>query len=142
MNRSRGMTLIEVSVAGVLLAVLITVSLQLMGATAARRRAVEDRQTAGVEASNVMERLAALPWEELTPENVAAVRLSSEARKTLCEGRLEIDVARPGDEPLLDQKRITVSVGWQDRSGAPQRPVRLVSWRYRTDGGKGPSRKP
>lgn len=133
MVNRRGVTLLELAVAGILLGTLLTVCLQMVGATAARRRAVEDRQTAMLEAGNVMERLAARPWDELTPEAVAEIELSSEARESLLEGRLEVDVTRGGpDEP--DAKRVAVLVRWNDRSGKPQRPVRLVAWRYRRAG--------
>jgi len=119
----------EVSVAGVLLATLLTICLQLLGVTASRRHSLEDRQTAVLEAANAMERLAAQPWEDLTGEMAAAMRLSDEARQSLAEGRLDVDVADAAGEPAA--RRITVTVGWIDRSGKPQQPVRLVAWRYR-----------
>jgi len=119
----------EITAAGAVLAVLLTVSLQMLAATAARRRAVEDRQTALVEAANAMERLAAVPWEEVTDEDLAEMQLSEPAQKVLRRGTLAVDVRKAGGEP--EAKRIAVTVAWQDGSGNPQRPVTLVAWRYR-----------
>ena len=129
MTKRRGMSLLEVSVAGVLLAALLTVCVQFLGATAARRRAMEDRQTAILEAGNVMERLGARQWHELTPETARAMELSEEAQQSLAEARLEVEVAEVPDE--AGARRVAVAVHWEDGSGRPQRPVRLVAWRYR-----------
>lgn len=123
------MSLLEVTIAGVLLGVLLTVCLQLMGASAAGRRAVEARQTALVEASNVMERLSAQPWETLAAEKSPPVELSAWAKKSLPGGRLDVEVTPSGQTP--EARRIAVAVQWQDAAGRLQRPVRLVAWRYR-----------
>ena len=124
----------EVAVAGVLLATLMTVCLQLFKATAAQRRALQDRHAAIRETVNLMERLSVYPWDELTPKNVAVLEISDESRQSLAEARLEIDVTRTPDEP--EAKRITVTLQWQNHSGRPERPVRLVAWRYRTEDGQ------
>ena len=60
----RGMTLLELVVAGALLGTLLVVCLQLLAATAAQRRAADQRQLAVLEVGNVMERLAARPWAD------------------------------------------------------------------------------
>lgn len=131
MTRRRGMSLMEVTVAGVLLGVLLAVCLQMLAAMAGHRRALEERQTAIVEASNVIERLSAAPWDALVQEEVAAIDLSDWAKGALPEGRLDVEVTPSGDSP--EARRIVVAVHWRDASGNAARPVRLVAWRYRVD---------
>ena len=129
MVRRRGFTLLEISAAGILLAVMMTICLQFFRATAAQRRAIQDHRTAIREADNLMERVCARPWEELTPEGVAGVQLSEEARRALGGSQVEIDVTQPDDEP--DGKRITVLLRWPAGPDQPDRSVWLVAWRYR-----------
>lgn len=126
----RGITLLETMVAGILVVAMMTVCLQMLRATAAQHRATEDRQMAIQEAANLMERLSTRPWDELTPQNVQQMQLSPQARRTLIDAELEIQLNRPPDDPAA--KRITVSVRWSNRSGKAARTVRLVAWRYRT----------
>jgi len=129
MIRRRGMSILEVSVTGVLLVTLLMVCLQMLGATADQRRAIRDRHTALQACTNLMERLCALRWAELTPQRVAEMQLPAEVQEALSGVELNIDLAEPDGEP--DVKRITVLLRWQGRPGRPQRPVRLVAWRYR-----------
>ena len=104
------------------------VCLQMLSAAAAQRRAAEERQTAIREAANLMERLGTVPFDRLTPEGVAAVQLSGEARRALPEAELEVQLSSPPGQP--EAKRIVVLLRWQDRTGRFLRPVRLVAWRY------------
>lgn len=125
----RGMTVLELFFAGALLVVLMTVCLQMFSAAATQRRATQQRQTAIREAANLMERLSSTAWDELVPEAVGDVQLSEQARQALPGGEVEIQLSSPADQP--DAKRIVVWLRWQDRTGQPIRPVRLVAWRYR-----------
>ncbi len=124
----RGTTILELLFAGALLATLMTVCLQMLAATAAQHRAAEDRQTAIREAANLMERLGAISFDDLTPQRVAQVQLSQQARRALPGGELEIELNGPADQPAV--KRIVVLLRWQDKTGRFVRPVRLVAWRY------------
>jgi hypothetical protein len=127
--KRHGITILETIVAGVLLAATMTVCLQLLGAHAAQRRAMQQRETAVREAANVMEHAAALPFRELTPLRLAEIRLSPEASAALPEGELTIDLAAVSGDAA---KRITVSLRWQDRNGQWLQPVQLTAWRTRT----------
>lgn len=128
MNR-RGFSFLEVIVAGVLLATTMTISLQMLHATAARHRATEMRQTAISEAANVMQRLGAVPFDKLDAQDAGQMKLSEVAGRRLPGGRLEIELAEVADQP--DAKRIVVRIHWQDRTGRAAGPVQLVAWRYR-----------
>ena len=87
------MTLLELITAGALLGVILTTCLQMTGAAAGQRRAVRQRQAADLELANVLERLAARPWSELTPERAARERLSPAAAALLPEAELHAAVA-------------------------------------------------
>ena len=127
----RGFTLIELIVAGALLLAAMAISAQFLGWLAAERRAADRRRAAIQEAAIVLERLAARPWAELTPESARALRLSEPARRALPGGELAVDVSeRDG------LKRIAVAVRWRGRSGGPEAPARLTAWVARRGGGR------
>ena len=124
----RGIMLLEVIVAGVLLVAMMAICLQMLHATAGQHRATEMRHTAIREAANVMERLGAVPWDDLTVRGIAQMQLPKDAGRHLPGGKLEIEIAEAADHP--EAKRITVRIRWQDRTGQLVRPVQLVAWRY------------
>ena len=51
-----------------MIAVAMTMTVKVLGYAGQQRRAAEHRQRAMLEASNVMERIAGLPFDEVTPE--------------------------------------------------------------------------
>jgi len=124
----RAFTLLEMIVASVLIGTMLTLCLQVLTATVAARRRAEIRLIALQQSANVMERLAAVPWEDLSEENIAKLQLDKQVHRLLPEAQLDIEMTVPPDEPPA--KRITVSIGWSDRAGQPVRPVRVVAWRY------------
>ncbi len=134
MNR-RGISLLEVAVASVLLLAVMGLCLQLLQLTAGRHRATEMRQLAIREADNVMQRVTAVAWDELTPQAARQTHLSQEAGRRLTDGTLQVEIDASPDNP--NAKRIVVRIEWQDRTGRPVRPVKLVAWRYRN----GPSKR-
>ena len=77
-RRRCGFTLLEVLISGTLLGAVLIVSAQMVWGIARQREAILDRQTALAEAGNVMERLFARSWEELTEEAVKDVQLSDD----------------------------------------------------------------
>ena len=128
MVKRRAFTLLELIAASVLIGAMLTLCLQVLAATTAARRRAETRMIALQQSANVMERLAAVPWEELNEENVQKLELDKQVRRLLPDAQLEIQLATPPDEPQA--RRITVSIGWSDRTGQAVGPVRLVAWRY------------
>jgi type II secretory pathway pseudopilin PulG len=132
MKRRRGYSMIELLVAAGLLATLLTVCVQLSGAASAEQRALRQRQAAMNEAANVLERLSIRPWNELTDKGLAEFPLSTAARQSLPEGRLEVHVVQPADQ--AGAKRISVQIRWPDRDGRPEKAVRLTAWRYVSPG--------
>jgi prepilin-type N-terminal cleavage/methylation domain-containing protein len=129
MTRRRGMSLVELTVAVLVLAVMVSVCMRFLRALADQRRGLQNRRVAVEEVANVMERLGARPWEDLTPEAIGQVPLSAEAQRAIPGGKLEVDVLRPaGDEGA---KRVTVVLRWPTGPEQADRSVRLVAWRYR-----------
>ena len=127
-----GFTLLELSVAAVVLMLVMAITVQVLGWAAAERRAAERRRWAAQEAANVMERLTSRPWDSLTAEAAAAVELSPQARAVLPEGELAIEVTSQPGPPRA--KRLIVAVRWQRPAGQPAASVRLTSWIYRPGG--------
>ena len=137
MPRRRGFTMIEMVAGAAILAVLLAVSMEFFHATALYRRAARQRELATQEVANLMERLAAIPWQDLTPEKGGQVRLSDAARRALPGAKLTIEVSSPADERAGEPpaKRIAVALAWEDQSRRLGRPMRLSAWRYRNEGG-------
>ena len=128
MNR-RGIYLLEMSVAGVLLLAFMALCVRYFAVTAAHALALDKRQAAQGEAANAMERISIMPWTDLTAEGLAKISLSPEAKLALPDGELKIDVADEDQKP--EARRITVSIRWQDNGGQWVQPVRLAAWRYK-----------
>jgi hypothetical protein len=125
-----GFTLWEIVAACFLLSTASLICLQFFAASAAARNALRQRDTALEEAANLMEQCALRPWDELTAATAGELKLSPQAARTLGVDTAEMKIAAPSDDPSA--RRITISVGWQDRDGAAGGPVRLVAWRFRS----------
>ncbi len=122
----RGFTLVELALTVGMLAIAMSVTVQLLGWIVAERRASERRQFAAQEAANVLERFAARPFDGLTPEAARAVTLSEAARAVLPGAELSVVVDDRGAAP--DARRVAVRLRWRQRSGEWDAPVRLTTW--------------
>ena len=123
----RGYLLAEVLVAAVVVMTLAVLSTQMLRASAGQRASLRHRQAAMEEAANVMERIAARPWAQLTPDEVRQERLSDDARQMLLDGELSIELLPQTGLPGARQVLVTVS--WREGTTGP-RAVRLAAWRY------------
>ncbi len=128
----RGMSLMEVSTAIVLLGALATVVMQALEWTLVERRETDRREVAMLEAANAMERLAATKWESLSPRESAEKPLSAVAKQMLPSGRLTTEIKAAGDDPAA--RRLVVEVHWLNRAGEEARPVRLTTWVHERKG--------
>ncbi len=127
--KRRGFTLWETLVALLVLSALTTLCLQFFAAVSDQRRQVFTQLTATQEAANLLERVEALGWNELTTANAAKLQLSAQARQTLPDGSDEMLVDEPAGTPPA--KRVAASVRWRPQPGEPEQEVRLVAWRYK-----------
>ncbi len=134
----RGFSLIEALAATAVLTSLIAAWLPLQHVTARLRRAAQWRQVAQFEAAGVLERLAAWPPADLTPEKVAGIELSDEARSILPNANLRVEV-QPVANGEVPGVRVIVRITWNEPSAdlKPQQ-VELVAWRYGTPQGDRP----
>ena len=129
-NRSprRGSLLLEVAMAAALLMIAMALTVKVLGLVAIERRGSERRQRAIVEVGNLMERITAHPFEEVTPQLAARMTLSPAVRQSLPESELAIDVA--GSEPGAGRtaRRIAIRLRWRGPGGEWAAPVRLTTW--------------
>ena len=128
-KRRGGFGLIEMAVTGTLIAVAMTATVQVVGWIALERKAVERRERGLLEAGNLLERIVALPWEELTPESASKFRISPTTDGFLRGPTLGVKFTPSEDAPV--RKKVVIEVRWLDRSGRAEAPVRLASWVYR-----------
>ena len=117
-----------------LVAVAMTATVQVLGWVAHERRAVERRQWAVQEVANLMERVSALPWDQVTPESARALALSEAVRGKLPGPELTIEVDPKDAE--RGTKRLAIRLRWRNRSGAWEAPVRLTAWIARQGGAR------
>jgi len=124
----RGYLLVELIVSTAMLIVGMSLAVKVLGYVALQRRAAEHRQRAIQEAANVMERLTAYPFDEVTPERARALSISPTALESLTGAELvvEVSASQPGTGGAA--KRIAVRLRWHDRSGEWEAPVRLTTW--------------
>lgn len=127
-NHCRGFTLLECLVATGMLGVIFVLVGQWFAWDGVQRREAWQRQVATHEATNVLERLSLAPYETLTADNLAAIKLSPETQAWLIRGALQVSVSEtttpaPG-------KQLQVEVRWNGGHENPSAPVRLTTWRF------------
>lgn len=127
----RGSLLAETAISGVMLIIAMGLVAQVVGAVANQRRSWDRRQTAVFEAANLMERLTARPFDALTTEGAKDLNLSAEAKRTLPEGQLDVNIVENDPVGGDGSKRVFVQIQWRNRAGDWDAPVRLTSWVHR-----------
>lgn len=116
----------EVVVACGLAAVLMAVSVQMLTLMATQRRDVERRAIAQQEAANLIERVASIPFEQLTPDSLQSLTIDPEVARLLPAAKASLSLAaEPGPTPA---KRVAVEVSWIGVGKRRELPVRLTSW--------------
>ena len=127
-TQQRGAILVEVGVALVVLSVAMILVAQMLAALGTQRRVAEQNALAQQEAANLMERLFATPWAELTQQAASQLNLSERCGPRLPGASLTAKVV-PSDGPPAG-KQLTIEIAWRGSQGAPARSVRLAAWRY------------
>jgi|SRR5579872_3449115 len=122
-----GSLLLELIVAGALLAVVMAAAIPTLGSIMRQRLFNQQRQAAILEVGNLMERLMTLTFDELTPERAAQFELSQPLEAQLAEPRLTITVDTDDDAA----KHVLIQLAWQIGPGRAAPPVRLAAWNYR-----------
>jgi hypothetical protein len=124
----RGIVMLEVIVGCGLLAILLAVCAQLLSTTAIARRNSERRAIALEEAANIIERVIAVPFADMTSERLADIKLSPEVQQILPGGVAELVVEDETGE--LPSKRVSVKITWKGAAGRTEAPARITYWAY------------
>lgn len=123
------MTVLEVMLALAVLSLAFVLLAQFLTASAQQRRVSERRRIALQEVANSLERVAALPWDEVTSEKLAAWKPSSAASTVLSQAQMRSIVATEPGPPEV--KRVRIEVAWTDASGQLVEPIGLTTFVYR-----------
>ena len=113
---------------GVAIVVIVGVA-QLLAAVSRQCRLAQQRAVVVQEAGNVLEDLMSRTWEQITEEQLAAVKLSEDCRRWLPDAALRVEL-NSEDE---DTKRISVHIDWQPAAGQPGRAVGVSGWKVRAE---------
>jgi Tfp pilus assembly protein PilV len=128
----RGASLLELTVAIVLLGVVFAGLGPMFAWIRQERQLSHDRQAALLELANQAERMALRPYVDLTADSVAAVTLSPHTAAALPHAQLQVRLA-PETDP--EAKRLTFEITWSDDGVRPAAPLRMVQWRFPDAGG-------
>jgi Tfp pilus assembly protein PilV len=129
-RKRRGSLLAEVGIATLVLMMVMGLMVKMLSTVAHERRGAEQRQRGIFEVANLMERITAHPFDEVTPEATRKISLSDAARASLRDCELAIDVSA-GEKAAVagrSPKRVMIRLRWRGPSGEWQAPVRLTSW--------------
>ncbi len=128
--RRSGASLIEMIVSCVLLGAVLVTAAPLMGWVSAERRAADQRQFALLQATNLMESIGRMPWDQISTESLGNLSLSAETTQFLKAGELTVELQQQEGPPV--SKRVTVRITWNDRAGQRLSPAELSAWFYHT----------
>ena len=131
--RRRGSILAEVAMATVMLMIAMTLTVQVLGYAGRQRRSADQRQRAASEAANILERLSASPYDELSPRRAGEMALPRALGASIPGAELAVDVAEESPGAGQAAKRIAVRIRWRGRSGEWEAPVRLTTWVFKDD---------
>src|SRR3954470_443770 len=115
--RRRGSMLAELAMSAVMLMIAMALTMKVLGWVAAERRAWDRRQWAAQEVANLMERVAARPFEAVTASSAEPLGLSPQAKQLLPEPELKVEVGEDGPAGGAGSKRIAIRLRWHNRAG-------------------------
>jgi hypothetical protein len=124
----RGSLLAEVTMSTVLLVIVMGLTVKMLGWVALERRGAERREQAVVAVANLMERLAAYPYDLVTPELARRYAGPAQTAASLPDAELKVDIAESQPGAGRSAKRIAIQLRWRDHNGEWAAPVRLASW--------------
>ena len=116
------------TIAAAMLSIAMAMTVKLLGYAGHQRRSADQRQRAMLEVANVMERVTAEPFDEVTAERARRLSISPESAASLPGAELDVDVNASQPVAGRSAKRIAVRLRWRGRSGEWEAPVRLTTW--------------
>jgi type II secretory pathway pseudopilin PulG len=127
----RAFSLLELTVASVLIGGLMLSVVPTLAWIVRERQAADRQQAAAFAVGNLMERVTALAFDDLTDERLAAIALPESIAKQLPEAALKIMVQSHPESP--DARRISIELSWLATSSTRAAPVKLAAWVYRNE---------
>lgn len=127
-RREDGFTILEVTVSLAMVALAMVLAVQSMIGLGRTRRSDEQRSLAIQEAANLMEAIQVRSWDELSNEQVSAMKFSEQFQSRVPKATLNISITLV-DEPAA--KRITIAIARPDPAGRSVTLAVLTAWRYR-----------
>jgi hypothetical protein len=119
-------SLLEVTAAAAMIAVLMTISVQMLRAVGNQQQAIHRRAIALTAVQAVAEQVGNIPWEQLTSEVAGRVEVPAAFEPYLPGAKLAIAVHEE-QEPIA-AKRVTIELEWNGPNGRPTGPSRLTTW--------------
>jgi prepilin-type N-terminal cleavage/methylation domain-containing protein len=129
MTRRHGFTLLELTAATAMLALLLTTSAQMLRVLSAHGRATSQRAIALQAAQAISEEVSNLPWDQLTTEAADQAKVPAQLDPRLPGSKLTLTVVEETTPAI--SKRITLELVWNGTNGQAVAPVRLTSWAFR-----------
>jgi prepilin-type N-terminal cleavage/methylation domain-containing protein len=123
-----GFSLMEVSAAAAMLAVLLALTVQVVIVLSAQQQAAERRAFAVQAVHNLLELVENLSWEQVNEDTADLLRLPESVRGNLPSAK--ITVATAGETEPVEAKRVTIELAWSTMGGRPAAPVRMTTWVY------------
>lgn len=128
MRTRRAISVLEMTLALMVLTVVVASLAQLLTTAAAHRRVSEQRRLAAQEVANQAERIALLTWDEAAADRLAALAPSDALLAAIPAAKLQATASDDAGPPA--SKRIRIEVHWTDAAGQPVEPVGLTVWKY------------
>ena len=89
----RGSLLAEVGIATVVIVAVMGMTVKVLATVAHERRASSDRQLGSIEVANLMERITAYPFDQVTQELASGMSVSNRAGQTLRDSELSVAIS-------------------------------------------------
>jgi len=125
---SRGISVLEVSMALLVISFAVGGLLQILTIAASQRRATEVRRLALEEVANQAEQITLIPWDELTVGRLGALKPGEQLLAAAPSARLAATQIAEAGPPVA--KRIHLEVQWTTPAGDSVQPVQLTVWRH------------
>jgi type II secretory pathway pseudopilin PulG len=131
-GRRRAVTIVELVISLMILGLAMVSVVQLLATTARQQRVANQRRVALAEVANQAERIALLPWSEITADKLSEWKPSPELAAMLPAAHCTLQISDDSSSPKARQVRIQVD--WTNGAGQPVDPVAITLWRFAEEG--------
>ena len=116
-------SMVSLLVLSVISIMMVRASYQLKGFT----RVQHQRSVANQQLSQICESIYAMPFEQVTAEQVGKLTISPDAKELLVESKFKIDIR----EKSKIEKRVELTLDWQTKPGVRIKPLKLFLWKFK-----------